>query len=62
MDNRGEPGTGHLMAEPAASRLAGANYEHADHAADADLAIKILALNNTVMNLTDALTKQNIRC
>jgi hypothetical protein len=62
VDNRDEPVTGHLMAESAASRLAGANDEHADHAADAALAINILALNNTVMDLTDALTKKNIRC
>ncbi len=51
MDNRGEPVTGHLMADPAAARLAGANDEHANLAADAALAIKILALNNTVMDL-----------
>ena len=50
------------MADSAASKLAGANDEHADHAADAALAINIFALNNTVMDLTDVLTKQNIRC
>ncbi len=56
------PVTGHLMADSAASKLAGANDEHADHAADAALAINILALNNTAMDLTAVLTKQNIRC
>ena len=60
MDNRDEPVTGHLMADSAASRLAGANDEHADHAADATLAINILTLNNTVMDLTDALTKKTL--
>ncbi len=48
------------MAEPAASRLAGANDEHADNADDAALAIKLLALNNTGMDLIDVLTKQSI--
>jgi hypothetical protein len=47
------------MAEPASSRLAGVNDENAD---DAALTIKILALNNTVMDLTAELTKLEIRC
>jgi hypothetical protein len=58
------------MAEPAASSSAvgrdnsdtapvtGANDENAD----ASLAIKILDLNETVMDLLDELRKQNIRC
>jgi hypothetical protein len=57
-----EPVTGHLMADSAASKPAGANDEHADHAADAALAMKIFALNHTVMDLTEELTRQNIRC
>jgi hypothetical protein len=61
--NIDEPVTGHLMADSAASKLAVANDEHADHAADAALAINILALNNTVMDLTlltEALTKKTL--
>ncbi len=46
------------MAEPAASRQEGANGENADAA----LALKTLALNDTVMDLTDELTRQKIRC
>ncbi len=58
MEKRHEPGTGHLMAEPAASRQEVANGENADVA----LALKILALNDTVMSLTDELTRQKFRC
>jgi hypothetical protein len=50
------------MADSAASKPAGANDEHADHAADAALAMNIFALNHTVMDLTKVLTGQNIRC
>ena len=50
------------MADSAASKPAGANDEDADHAADAALAMKIFVLNHTVMDLTEELTRQNIRC
>ncbi len=55
-----EAGIRHLMEEPAASGLAEANDKNADEA----LALKILALNNTVMNLQvlAELTTQEIIC
>ncbi len=58
VDKHNEPGTGHLMAEPAASGLASAIDENAD----AVLVIKLLALNNKVLELTAEVTKQEIRC